>query len=109
MRIYLTLPSEPEGSIPPCCLPCHSLGLCSFLEIGNYEVWLTVAAVGMLKTIDNDIPVLLEAYTTLKSDVVCKEIWWTTPKVFLAGLLKSLAIVTLIGTLIKERSSGFYK
>ena len=31
-------------------------------------VWLTVAAVGILKTIDNDIPVLLEAYTTLKSD-----------------------------------------
>ncbi|KAF3965909.1 hypothetical protein CMV_009939 [Castanea mollissima] len=45
MRIYLTLPSEPEGSIPPCCLLCHSLGLCSFLEIGNYEVWLTVAAI----------------------------------------------------------------
>ena len=34
-RIYLTLPSEPEGSIPSCCLPCHSLGLCSFLEIGT--------------------------------------------------------------------------
>ncbi|KAL0012897.1 hypothetical protein SO802_008005 [Lithocarpus litseifolius] len=35
---------------------------------GNYEVWLTVAMVAMLKTIDNDIPVLLEAYTSLKSD-----------------------------------------
>ena len=33
---------------------------------GNYEVWLTVAAVGMLKSVDNDIPILLEAYTTLK-------------------------------------------
>ena len=32
-RIYLTLPLEPEGSIPPCCLRCYSLGLCSFLEI----------------------------------------------------------------------------
>ena len=29
---------------------------------------LAVAAVGILKTIDNDIPVLLKAYTTLKSD-----------------------------------------
>ena len=32
-KIYLALPLEPEGSIPPYCLPCHSLGLCSFLEI----------------------------------------------------------------------------
>ena len=31
-------------------------------------MWLPVAVVGILKTIDNDIPVLLEAYTTLKSD-----------------------------------------
>ncbi|KAF3947099.1 hypothetical protein CMV_026723 [Castanea mollissima] len=45
MWIYLTLPSEPKGSIPSCYLPCHSLGLCSFLEIGNYEVCLTVAVV----------------------------------------------------------------
>ena len=40
----------------------------TLFDAGNYEVWLTVAAVGMLKTIENDIPVLLEAYTTLKSD-----------------------------------------
>ena len=32
-KIYLTLPLESEGSIPPCYLPCHSLGLCSFLEM----------------------------------------------------------------------------
>ena len=31
-------------------------------------MWLTVAAVGILKTSDDDIPVLLEGYTTLKSD-----------------------------------------
>nr|POF21978.1 hypothetical protein CFP56_70185 [Quercus suber]POF21979.1 hypothetical protein CFP56_70186 [Quercus suber] len=29
---------------------------------------LTIAAVGILKTIDDDIPVILKAYTTLKSD-----------------------------------------
>ena len=29
---------------------------------------LTVAVVGILKTIDDGIPILLEAYTTLKSD-----------------------------------------
>ena len=40
----------------------------ALFDAGNYEVWLTVAAVGMLKSVDNDIPILLEAYTTLKSD-----------------------------------------
>ncbi|KAK7838793.1 hypothetical protein CFP56_019062 [Quercus suber] len=45
------------------------------IGLRNYEVWLTVAAVGMLKTIDNDIPVLLEAYATLKSDGHLKEVF----------------------------------
>ena len=31
-------------------------------------MWLTVAAIGIPKTIDDDILVFLEAYTTLKSD-----------------------------------------
>ncbi|KAF3968333.1 hypothetical protein CMV_007760 [Castanea mollissima] len=43
------------------------------------------------------------------TSVVCKEIWRTTPKVFWLDFLKSLTIVTLIGTLIKDKSSGFYK
>ncbi|KAK7841158.1 hypothetical protein CFP56_015747 [Quercus suber] len=57
----LTLALEPDGSDPPCHIPCHTLQ-----EIRRFG--LTVAAVGILKTIDDDIPVILEAYTTLKSD-----------------------------------------
>ncbi|KAF3965913.1 hypothetical protein CMV_009943 [Castanea mollissima] len=38
-----------------------------------------------------------------------EEIWRTTPKVFWRDFLKSLTIVTLIGTLIEDKSSGFYK
>ena len=40
----------------------------ALFDAGNQEGWLTVAAVGILKTIDDDILVFLEAYTTLKSD-----------------------------------------
>nr|POF21983.1 hypothetical protein CFP56_70190 [Quercus suber] len=38
-----------------------------------------------------------------------KEIWRTTPKAVLVGLPKIIDNVTLIGTLIKDKSSGFYK
>ena len=41
---------------------------CLMQEIRRFG--LTVAAVGILKTIDDDIPVLLKACTTLKSDVM---------------------------------------
>ena len=37
-KIYLTLPLEPDGSIPPCCLPCHPLGCVLSLRYDHYKV-----------------------------------------------------------------------
>ena len=37
-KIYSTVPLEPDGSIPPCCLPCHSLGCVLSLRYDHYKV-----------------------------------------------------------------------